>query len=263
MNEMQVFKNEEFGEMRTVKIEDDVWFVGKDVADILGYSNSRKALIDHVDDEDKGVTKRDTLGGSQQMTIINESGLYSLILSSKLESAKRFKRWVTSEVIPSIQKHGAYLTPKKIEEALLNPDTIIQLATTLKQEREGRMRLERESEQQKQQLREQEPAVLFAKSVEASHTSILVGELAKLLRQNGVEIGQMRLFKWLRENGYLIKRGSDYNMPTQRSMEMGLFEIKERTINDASGTNKIVRTTKITGKGQTFFINKFLSDKAV
>ena len=197
------------------------------------------------------------------MTIINESGLYSLILSSKLESAKRFKRWVTSEVIPSIQKHGAYLTPKKIEEALLNPDTIIQLATTLKQEREGRMRLERESEQQKQQLREQEPAVLFAKSVEASHTSILVGELAKLLRQNGVEIGQMRLFKWLRENGYLIKRGSDYNMPTQRSMEMGLFEIKERTINDASGTNKIVRTTKITGKGQTFFINKFLSDKAV
>lgn len=264
MNEMQVFKNEEFGEMRTVKIEDDVWFVGKDVAEALGYGNPRDALSKHVDDEDKNtVANRDGTSGNPNMTIINESGLYSLILSSKLESAKRFKRWVTSEVIPSIQKHGAYLTPKKIEEALLNPDTIIQLATTLKQEREGRMRLERESEQQKQQLREQEPAVLFAKSVEASHTSILVGELAKLLRQNGVEIGQMRLFKWLRENGYLIKRGSDYNMPTQRSMEMGLFEIKERTINDASGTNKIVRTTKITGKGQTFFINKFLSDKAV
>lgn len=261
MNEMQVFKNEEFGQVRMLEENGKPLFCGSDVAKALGYARPNEAVAAHS----KGTVKRrtHTKGGEQEMLFITEGDVYRLITHSKLPAAEKFEAWVFDEVVPSIQKHGGYLTPKKLEEALLNPDTIIQLATTLKQEREGRMRLERESEQQKQQLREQEPAVLFAKSVEASHTSILVGELAKLLRQNGVEIGQMRLFKWLRENGYLIKRGSDYNMPTQRSMEMGLFEIKERTINDSSGTNKIVRTTKITGKGQTFFINKFLSDKAV
>jgi anti-repressor protein len=187
------------------------------------------------------------------MTIINESGLYSLVLSSKLSTAKKFKRWVTSEVIPSIRKHGAYMTPDKLEEVLLKPDTLIQLAQNLKTEQEKRRALEVKVEEQK-------PKVLFAESVEAAKTSILIGELAKLLKQNGINIGQNRLFEWLRNNGYLIKRqGSDYNMPTQRAMEMGLFEIKETTITHSDGHIHVSKTPKVTGKGQVYFVNLFVS----
>ena len=186
------------------------------------------------------------------MTIINESGLYSLVLSSKLPTAKQFKRWITSEVIPSIRKHGAYMTPETIEKVLLNPDTIINLASQLKSEREKRIALEGKVE-------EDRPKVIFADAVSTAKNSILIGELAKLLKQNGVDMGQNRLFKWLREHGFLIKReGIDYNMPTQRSMELGLFEIKETAITHADGHISISKTPKVTGRGQQYFVNLFL-----
>lgn len=248
MNELKIFKNEAFGEIRIIEINGEPWFVGKDVAEVLGYSNSRKAIGDHIDDEDKGVTKCDTLGGSQELTVINESGLYSLILSSKLPNAKAFKKWVTSEVLPSIRKHGLYAT----DELLDNPDLIIQMASKLKEEREARKALEIENGTMK-------PKALFADAVSASHTSILVGDLAKLLRQNGIDIGANRLFEKLREKGFLMKSGSSKNMPTQTSMDRGLFEIKEGSYINSDGVNVVTKTTKVTGKGQVYFVNLFLN----
>ncbi|MBP3311974.1 MAG: phage antirepressor [Butyricicoccus sp.] len=252
MNELQIFKNADFGEIRTTVIDNEPWFVGKDVATALGYSNARDALSKRVDDEDKGVAKCDTLGGTQDMTVINESGVYALVFSSKLPRAKEFKRWVTAEVLPSIRKHGAYMTPETLEAAILNPDTMIRLCTALKDEQDKRRALE-------SQVQRDAPKVLFANAVETSQTSILIGDLAKILKQNGVDIGQKRLFQWMRDNGYLIKSGSSLNMPTQRAMEMGLFEVKERTVSNPDGSVHIRRTTKVTGKGQQFFINKFLN----
>lgn len=259
MNALKIFENPEFGRIRTVEVEGEPWLVGKDVAQALGYGEGKSlanAVANHVDEEDKGVTELMTPGGSQKMVIINESGLYSLVLSSKLPTARKFKRWVTSEVLPSVRKHGAYLTPEKLEDVLLHPDTLIRLAQNLKEEQEKRRALEAKVEEDK-------PKVVFAEAVETSHTSILVGELAKLLKQNGVDMRQQRLFQWMRENGFLIARkGTDYNMPTQRSMEMGLFEIKERTISDPAGVTRITKTPKITGRGQTYFINRFLREAA-
>lgn len=253
MTDLQIFNSPEFGAIRTIEKDGEPWFVGKDVATALGYKEATKAAREKVDDEDKGVSKIDTPSGIQEMTIINESGLYSLVLSSKLPTAKKFKRWVTSEIIPSIRKHGAYMTPDKLEQVLLNPDTLMQLAQNLKDEQEKRKALEAQIESQK-------PAVLFTGAVETSKTSILIGELAKMLKQNGINIGQNRLLAWMREKGYLIKRkGTDYNMPTQRSMDMGLFEIKETTINNPDGSIKISKTPKVTGKGQVYFINLFLN----
>lgn len=257
MTDLQIFKNPDFGEIRTIEKDGEPWFVGKDVAAALGYSNTRDALDRHVDIDDKNtVVNPDGNRGNPNMIIINESGLYSLVLSSKLPTAKKFKRWVTSEVIPSIRKHGAYMTPETLEAAILNPDTMIRLCTALKDEQDKRKALEVKMEEQK-------PKVLFAESVEAAKTSILIGELAKLLKQNGINIGQNRLFEWLRNNGYLIKRqGSDYNMPTQRAMEMGLFEIKETTITHSDGHIHVSKTPKVTGKGQVYFVNLFVSGRA-
>ncbi len=248
MQELQIFKNEEFGEIRTSTIDNEPWFVGKDVAKALGYTNERDALSKHVEEEDKGVAKCDTPGGKQDMTVINESGLYALVFGSKLESAKRFKHWVTSEVLPAIRKHGVYA----VDELLENPDIAIKAFTALKEEREKNKLLQADNERMK-------PKAIFADAVATSHTSILIGDLAKLLKQSGVETGQKRLFNWMRENGYLIKRkGSDWNMPTQKAMEMGLFEVKESTVNNPDGSVRINKTTKVTGKGQQYFINKFL-----
>lgn len=256
MTDLQIFNSPEFGEIRTIEKNGEPWFVGKDVAAALGYEKPTDAVRKHVDVEDRGISKMETPSGAQETTIINESGLYSLVLSSKLPTAKKFKRWITSEVIPSIRKHGAYMTPDKLEEVLLKPDTLIQLAQNLKAEQEKRMALEVKMEEQK-------PKVLFAESVEAAKTSILIGELAKLLKQNGINIGQNRLFEWLRNNGYLIRRqGSDYNMPTQRAMEMGLFEIKETTITHSDGHIHVSKTPKVTGKGQVYFVNLFVSGRA-
>lgn len=247
--ELQIFKNDAFGEVRTVLVNNEPYFVGKDVAEVLGYERPTKAVQDHVDQEDKDeIPIQDSIGRFQKTPIINESGLYSLILKSKLPTAKQFKRWVTSEMLPTIRKHGVYAT----DELLDNPDFLIDALKKLKVERE--LRLSHEAT-----IEEQKPKVLFADAVSASHTSILVGELAKLIKQNGVEIGQNRLFQVLRDEGYLIKRkGTDYNMPTQYSMELGLFEIKERTINNPDGSIRTTKTPKVTGKGQQFFINKFV-----
>lgn len=248
MNEIFNFHGQD---VRTVIINNEPYFVGKDVAEILGYTNTRQALKNHVDEDDKGVSKCDTPGGKQDLVIINESGLYSLILSSKLPQAKEFKRWVTSEVLPTIRKHGMYAT----DELLDNPDFAIATLQKLKEEREAKKQLEA-------QIEADRPKVIFSDAVSASHTSILVGEFAKIMRQNGADMGQNRMFAWLRENGYLISRkGSDRNMPTQKSMELGLFEIKETTINHSDGHISISKTPKITGKGQLYFTEKILCDK--
>ena len=253
MHELKIFESPEFGTVRTVTVNGEPWLVGRDVAEALGYSNPRKAISDHVDDEDKGVTKCDTLGGPQEMTIINESGLYALVLSSKLPKAKEYRRWVTSEVLPSIRKHGLYATAETAERLLSDPDFVIRLFTEIKAEKEMRRQLEAEAAANA-------PKVLFADSVEASKTSILVSDLAKLIRQNGVAIGGKRLFAWMRDNGYLVRRnGADYNMPTQKAMEMGLFEVKETAITYADGHISVNRTPKVTGRGQVYFINKFLA----
>ena len=246
MQELQIFKNEEFGEVRTVTIDNEPWFVGKDVAAALGYSNTRDAISKHVHEDDKGVAKCDTPSGKQEMTVINESGLYALIFGSKLESAKRFKHWVTSEILPSIRKHGGYIAGQEN----MSDEQLLARALMVAQSKIA--------ENQKQ-IERMKPKEIFADAVATSHTTILIGDLAKLLKQNGVETGQKRLFNWMRENGYLIKRnGVDRNMPTQKSMEMGLFEVKESTVNNPDGSVRINRTTKVTGKGQQYFINKFL-----
>ena len=247
MNELKIFKNEAFGEIRTIEVNSEPWFVGKDVAEVLGYSNPQKAVRDHIDDDDRTVNESFTVNGTQGV-LINESGLYSLILSSKLPNAKAFKKWVTSEVLPAIRKHGLYAT----DELLDNPDLIIQMASKLKEEREARKALEVENGTMK-------PKALFADAVSASHTSILVGDLAKLLRQNGIDIGANRLFEKLREKGFLMKSGSSKNMPTQASMDRGLFEIKEGSYINSDGVNVVTKTTKVTGKGQVYFVNLFLN----
>ena len=245
MNEVKLF-NFENHEVRSLLLNNEPWFVGKDVADVLGYKNQRDAISKHVDSEDKntvaihdGITR-----GNPNQTIINESGLYSLVLSSKLPSAKKFKRWVTSEVLPALRKTGQYQV-KELSGSELMAKALIEAQSVLAAK--------------DKQIEEMKPKVVFADAVATSHTSILVGELAKILKQNGIDMGQKRLFAWLREKGYLIKhQGTDYNMPTQKAMELGLFEIKEGSYVNGSGVNITTKTPKITGKGQQYFINKFL-----
>ena len=244
MNELKVFNSEEFGDVRTVTINGDPWFVGKDVAAALGFTNPRDAISTHVFDEDKGVESIDTLGGKQKMTVINESGLYALVFGSRLKSAQRFKHWVTSEVLPAIRRTGGYQMPAPQGKELLAL-AVLEAQKTI--------------EAQNTEIERMKPKAIFADAVSASTSSILIGDLAKLLRQNGVDIGAKRLFEYLRNHGYLIKRkGSDWNMPTQKSMNMGLFEIKESTHIDGNGCNIVTRTPKATGKAQLYFVNKFV-----
>lgn len=247
MNEIKIFDNPEFGKVRTMEINGEPYFVGKDVSEILGYSDTNKAIAMHVDDEDKLNDKTASSLGQRGGWLINESGLYSLILSSKLPKAKEFKRWVTSEVLPSIRKHGAYA----VDELLNDPEFAIKTFTALKEERERSKRLS-------EQIEADKPKVIFADSVSAAKSSILIGDLAKILKQNGVNIGQNRLFEWFRQNGFLIKSGSSKNMPTQKAAEMGLFEVKVSTVNNPDGSIRETKTTKVTGKGQVYFVNKFL-----
>lgn len=255
MNNIQVFESPEFGEIRTMLINDEPWFVGKDIANVLGYSNPQKAVRDHVDEEDKGVNEMDTPGGKQTFVVINESGLYSLIMSSKLPTAKRFKRWVTSEVLPSIRKNGGYIAGQET----MSDDELMAKALLVAQNKIA----ERDAIIQRQQMRIEadRPKAVFADAVSASRNSILIRDLAKMICQNGYKIGQNRLFDWMRDNGYLIKHGSSRNLPKQKYIEQGLFEIKETTIVDGSGFNKTKTTTKVTGKGQIYFVNKFLGKK--
>lgn len=243
MNEIQLF-NFENHEVRSLLLNNEPWFVGKDVAEVLGYERADNAIRNHIDKEDKLMHQISASGQNRNMTIINESGLYSLVLSSKLPSAKKFKRWVTSEVLPALRKTGQYQV-KELSGSELMARALIEAQNVLAAKDKV--------------IEEMKPKVVFADAVATSHTSILVGELAKILKQNGIDMGQKRLFAWLREKGYLIKRqGTDYNMPTQKAMELGLFEIKEGSYVNGSGVNITTKTPKITGKGQQYFINKFL-----
>lgn len=245
MNELQVFNNAMFGNVRIFLEDNEPWFVAKDVCDCLDLSNSRKALS-RLEDDEKGVTLSDTLGGMQEMATVNEYGLYSLVMSSRKPEAKDFKRWVTHEVLPSIRKYGSY--NMNIPRTL--PDALKAYASEIEAHNKTKALVE-----------EQKPKVLFADAVNASHTSILVGDLAKLLRQNGLDIGQNRLFERLRQEGYLIKqKGESYNMPTQRSMDMKLFEVKESTFTNPDGSTHITKTPKVTGKGQIYFTNRYLCE---
>ena len=253
MKNLKVFSNPEFGKIRTVTINDEPWFIGKDIAEILGYKNISRDINRHVDKDDILNYQDGSLKTNRGVTVINESGLYSLILSSKLPTAKKFKHWVTSEVLPTIRKTGGYVS---------NDDAFI--STYLPFADDQTKMLFKSTLQTVRQLNDKieadRPKVLFADAVTASKTDILIGELAKIIRQNGCDIGEKRLFKWLREHGYLISRkGTDYNAPTQRSVDMGLFRVKETAITHSDGHTTISKTTKVTGKGQSYFINKFLA----
>lgn len=242
--DIQVFNNEQFGSLRTYEEDGQILFCGKDVAKSLGYKNPNKAIGDHC----RGITKRypiqDSLGRTQEAVFITEPDLYRLITHSKLPTAEKFERWVFEEVLPAIRRTGGYMVAKQDE----TPEQIMARAVLVAQDT---------IERQKREIAELKPKALFADAVAASDGTCLVGELAKMLKQNGVNIGQNRLFSWLRENGYLGKTGSNRNVPTQRAMEQGLFRIKETAVTHSDGHVTINRTPKVTGKGQRYFIEAF------
>lgn len=248
------FQNETLNcTIRAVVKDGEPWFVAKDICDALGYGNSRDALSTHVRDKWKNtVVIRDGIPGNPEKTIINEAGLFALVMKSKMPKAVEFQDWVCEEVLPSIRKHGSYATEIKLEEMLADPDTMILTLQALKTEREKRRALEAKAA-------ENSPKVLFTDAVMASNSSISIRELARFLHQNHIDIGQNRLFRQLREEGYLCKSGTDHNLPTRRAMELGLFEVKKGAYIDSKGTNVVTRTTKVTGKGQVYFVNKFLA----
>ena len=246
MNKVKIFNSEEFGDVRTVTINGEPWFVGKDVADILGYQNGSRDINRHVHEEDRQNYQNGTFDSPRGMTIINESGLYALIFGSKLESAVRFKHWVTSEVLPAIRRTGGYQMPAPQGKELLAL-AVLEAQKTI--------------EAQNTEIERMKPKAIFADAVSASTSSILIGDLAKLLRQNGVDTGQKRLFEQLRNEGYLMKAGSSRNMPTQRYVADGLFQIKETVISNPDGSVRMTKTTKVTGKGQQYFLNKYLKNK--
>lgn len=243
MNELQVFNNAMFGNVRIILQDNEPWFVAKDVCDCLEINNSRQALSRLDYDEKNSVILNDGTAGNPEKSIVNEYGLYSLVLSSRKPEAKEFKRWITHDVLPSLRKYGTY--SMNIPRTL--PDALKLYANEIEAHNQTKALLE-----------EQKPKVLFADAVSTSDTDILIGDLAKLLNQNGHNIGQNRLFERLRNEGYLISRkGGSYNMPTQRAMEMGLFRIKETAITHSDGRTSINKTPKVTGKGQLYFINRY------
>ena len=255
MNELKIFENPAFGKVRVVEQGGEPWFVGKDVAEILGYSNPQKAIRDHVKDSHKGVNDSFTVNGTPPI-LIDEAGVYTLVMRSKLPQAEEFQEWVTAEVLPAIRKTGGYIAgSEKMSDAELMAKAVLVAQATIK-ERDARIK-ELESDTQRMK-----PKEIFADAVSASNQTILIGDLAKLIKQNGHDIGQKRMFEWLRNNGYLIKRqGSDYNSPTQRAMELGLFRIKETAVTHSDGHVTVSKTVKVTGKGQAYFVNKLLGAK--
>ena len=253
MNELKLFESPEFGQVRTVTIEDKPYFVASDVAKALGYAIPHKAVNTHC----KGVLKRNILtnGGEQEVLVIPEGDIYRLVIKSQLPTAEKFESWVFDEVLPTIRTTGGYVNNDEMFINTYLPYADEQTKLMFKSQLGVIKSLNARIEQDK-------PKVLFADAVSTAKTSILIGELAKLLKQNGVDTGQNRLFDWLRNNGYLIRRkGTDYNMPTQKSMEMKLFEVKETSIARSDGHIDISKTAKVTGKGQQYFINLFLQDK--
>lgn len=253
MQAIQIFNNPSFGNVRVAGTEVNPLFCLADVCKALDLQPS--AVMRRLDD---GVISNnpitDNLGRQQVANFVNEDGLYDVILDSRKPEAKQFRKWITSEVLPTIRKHGAYMTDNIIEKTLSDPDYLIQLATTLKQERQQRIEAERK-------VAEAQPAVTFTQAVSGSASSCLIGELAKLINQNGYPIGERRLFKWLRENGYLGTKGERYNIPNQRYIEQGLFELKKGTRSGNNGVMHTTITSKVTGKGQVYFVNKFLTNK--
>lgn len=256
---VQIFNNDQFGEIRVIVQENgEPLFCLVDLCHALNLTNP-SMVAQRLDEEER--TKLD-LGRQGETTFVTESGLYAVIFRSDSLLAKPMQKWVTSEVLPTIRKHGAYITPTKIEQILADPDTLIQLVTNYKKERDERLRIEAENTANIQALKAAEPKVLFADAVTASESSILVGEMAKILKQNGIEIGQNRLFIWLRNHDYLCSRGDAYNQPTQKAMELKLFELKKTTIQQPDGTVFVTVTTKVTPKGQIYFVNKFLATQS-
>lgn len=248
MNELQIFNNAEFGQVRTTEINGQPYFMANDVANALGYKRPADAITQHC----KGSVKYRYLtnGGEQEVKVIPEGDIYRLIIKSKLPSAERFEKWVMEEVLPSIRKSGGYIAGQE----QMSDSELMAKALLVAQ---------KQIEERNKQIEVMKPKAIFADAVSASKTSILVGDLAKLICQNGYQIGQKRLFEWLRENGYLIKHGSSKNMPTQRYVEQGLFEVKESNLQNPDGSVRITRTTKITGKGQVYFVNKFIENVEV
>ncbi|AWX21224.1 phage antirepressor Ant [Bacillus subtilis subsp. subtilis] len=256
MNELQKVFNYQDQQVRTVVKDGQPWFVAKDVCNVLNHSNHKVAVSRLDEDEVSKVYLTDSLGRNQKTTVVNEAGLYSLILTSNKPEAKQFKRWITHEVIPAIRETGGYVANDElfIQTYLPQADenTKLLFKTTLHTMKE-----------QSKQIESMKPKVIFAEAVESSESSVLVGELAKIIQQNGVDIGPNKLFQWLRDNGYLIrKKGESFNLPTQRSMDMGLFEIKKRTVSNLDGSIRTTRTPKVTGKGQIYFVNKFMSSQS-
>lgn len=266
MNELKIF-NYENNQVRTTIKDGEIWWVAKDICDVFGETNRNRAM-QSLSYDDKGYTQMNTPGGAQKLAIINEAGLYSLLFAMKPTKARgvseaainerqnkldKFKRWVTHEVLPSIRKHGAYITSAKMEELMSDPDTWVKLIRTLQQERREKALLQNPIEKDK-------PKIVFADAVSVFDSDILIGELAKILKGNEIEIGQNRLFEKLRQDGFLIRReGSDYNMPTQKSMNLGLFKIKETAVTHYDGHITINKTVKVTGKGQNYLVNYFLN----
>lgn len=248
MKELQIFNSEEFGEIRTVSINDEPWFVASDICRALDIQNVTQA-VQKLDDDERSMFN---IGRQGNANCVNEYGLYSLVLASRKPEAKKFKRWITHEVIPSIRKHGGYIAGQDT----MTDDQLLAKALLVAQSKIA----ERDQiiAKKQERIEQMKPKALFADAVSASKHSILIGDLAKLICQNGYLIGQKRLFQWMRENGYLMTQGSSYNRPKQRYVEQGLFEIKESTINNPDGSVRITITPKVTGKGQVYFVNKFL-----
>lgn len=252
MSNLQIF-NYQNNNIRTVLKYGEPWFVAKDVCSVLEISDTWNA-VSRLNDLMKDTDTISTLGGNQQMQVISEAGVYKLVFTSRKPEAEKFTDWLASEVIPSIRKHGTYMTPEFVYNAMTNPDNLILFIQQYKEEQQMRISAE-------EKIKADRPKVLFADSVAISNGTILIGELAKIIKQNGVDIGEKRLFNWLRKNGYLISRkGTDYNSPTQKSMNLGLFTIKETSIQHSDGNVTITKTSKVTGKGQQYFVNKFLCE---
>lgn len=260
MNDIQIFNNEQFGEVRIAMNEsNEPMFCLADVCTILGLRQGdvRQRLDDGVVSTQPII---DSLGREQQANFVNEDGLYDTILDSRKPEAKAFRKWVTGEILPSIRKHGVYATPETIDTMISDPDNAIKVFTALKQERQQRRLAESKAQLLEQITKEQAPKVLFANAIVASESSILIGRLAIVLKQSGVDIGQNRLFNWMREHEYLCKSGERYNQPTQAAMDMGIFEVSYNTVVRPDKSIQTI-TTKVTGKGQVYFVNKFLGEK--
>ena len=273
--ELQLVQNEQF-KVRKTQYQGETWFVARDVAEILGYKSINIAVLTHVDADDRVTAQVDTNRGTRNTVLINEIGVYSMVLGSKLQAAKDFKRWICKEVIPSIRKTGAYMTDETLARVQADPEALKELTAKLEEERAKHIVTMKLLGQHEQTIKEKDalierknayfernkPRIDFAKAVYENKTAILVGEMAKLLNQNGIEIGQNRFFQWLRENGYLqCKQGQMWNIPYQKCIESGLFIIKESVCKNTDGTEIISRTPMVTGKGQRYFISKFLETR--